>query len=299
MAEDVKLDVLPDAAQSYESTQRAEINEWKHDQPGLLSVGAGFVVERLGNALGRFIPGSAMQMALNLGSDAGKFTSRFQKIRRRAGVQRYEELLDRELEECDDLAQREQLWAMGLAGTEGGVTGAFGLAGMAVDIPAIVTFATRSVHLMGLCYGFELKRPADRALVLAILAVSGANSSEDRSTAIAKLDSLNSALDSSARKAMVAEISEDTFGQQAILIAGKRLARDLAANLAKRKLAQAVPFVGSAVGAAVNAWYIRDVCVTARRTFQERWLRQNGRWAEPALRAPSGPAHTVDAEVVG
>lgn len=293
------MTVLPDATQAYEAAQRAEIADWKHDNPGLLSVGAGFVVERLGNALGRFVPGSAMQIALNLGSDAGKFTARFQKIRERAGVTDYAELVDGELERCDGLGQREQLWAMGLAGTEGGIAGAFGLIGMAVDIPAIVTFATRSVHLMGLCYGFELKRPADRALVLAILAVSGANSAEDRSTAIAKLEALNSALDSGARNAMLREISENAFGQQAILIAGKRLARDLAANLAKRKLAQAVPFVGSAVGAAVNAWYIRDVCVTARRTFQERWLRHNGRWGEPALRSPSGPAHTVDAEVVG
>lgn len=38
---------------------------------------------------------------------------------------------------------------------------------------------------------------------------------------------------------------------------------------------QAIPVVGAGVGAAMNAKYINDIAWAARRTFQERWLRDN------------------------
>jgi hypothetical protein len=35
--------------------------------------------------------------------------------------------------------------------------------------------------------------------------------------------------------------------------------------------------IGAAVGASVNAWYMRDVTTAARRTFQVRWLAERGK----------------------
>ena len=39
---------------------------------------------------------------------------------------------------------------------------------------------------------------------------------------------------------------------------------------------QAIPVVGVGVGAAMNAKYLNDIAWAARRSFQERWLRDNG-----------------------
>jgi hypothetical protein len=33
--------------------------------------------------------------------------------------------------------------------------------------------------------------------------------------------------------------------------------------------------IGAAVGASVNAWYMRDVTTAARHSFQARWLSEH------------------------
>jgi hypothetical protein len=50
------------------------------------------------------------------------------------------------------------------------------------------------------------------------------------------------------------------------------LARQLGVNLTKRKMLQAVPFVGAAVAATANWTFMDDVAWAARRSYQERWF---------------------------
>lgn len=56
----------------------------------------------------------------------------------------------------------------------------------------------------------------------------------------------------------------------------KKLAKQLGINLTKRKAMQLIPVVGAGIGAAVNASYMRDVIWSARRTYQKRWIADNG-----------------------
>ena len=55
----------------------------------------------------------------------------------------------------------------------------------------------------------------------------------------------------------------------------RNLSNQIGINITKRKAMQAIPVVGAGVGAAMNAKYINDIAWAARRTFQERWLRDN------------------------
>jgi len=171
---------------------------------------------------------------------------------------------------------------LGLAGAEGAGTGVLGLPGIAIDAPAIVSFALRSIHLMGLCYGYEMKTREDRDLIFAIMAASGANSLKEKLAALTTLRAFQVTIQRETLKAMAEKAAQNAFSQQAVILAAKRLAKQLGVNLTKRKMAQAIPIVGMFIGATVNAWYISDVCWAARRTFQEKWLRDNGHWIEIA-----------------
>lgn len=67
---------------------------------------------------------------------------------------------------------------------------------------------------------------------------------------------------------------------QLAIVTVRNIARSLSINLTKRKMLQAIPVVGAVVGALTNISFIQDVAVAARRAYQERWLKDNGRWIE-------------------
>lgn len=265
---------------NYESEQISEIEKWQQKEPDVISKFADTILSPVTWAVSKVVPEKAIMGALEAGNAAGEFLARFQSIRGSAGISDYSEMLGMDLEECDKIAQREQNWAMGIAAVEGGITGAVGLPGLAVDIPAIIAFAMRSIHLMGLCYGFELKTEEDRDMVISILSASGATSLKEKVASMAALRSIQLTLARETFKAMAEKAAQNAFSQQAVILAARQLAKQLQINLTKRKMGQAIPFIGAGIGASVNAWYISDVCWAARRTFQERWLRQNGRWTD-------------------
>ena len=92
-----------------------------------------------------------------------------------------------ELEACDSAAADIRLWALGYAATGGGAAGAFGVAGLAVDVPATITLALRTARLTGLCYGFGGAGDAERVFILDVLQLAGANSEEEKGVALARL----------------------------------------------------------------------------------------------------------------
>jgi hypothetical protein len=56
------------------------------------------------------------------------------------------------------------------------------------------------------------------------------------------------------------------------------LQKQLGINITKRKALAAIPVIGAAIGGTVNYWYLNDVCWAARRSFQERWLKEQNAW---------------------
>ena len=92
-----------------------------------------------------------------------------------------------DLEACDAAAADVRRWALGYAVTGGGAAGALGAAGLAIDIPATVTLALRTVRLTGLCYGFGAADEAETVYILDILQLAGANSSKERQEALGRL----------------------------------------------------------------------------------------------------------------
>ncbi len=175
------------------------------------------------------------------------------------------------LEDCDAAADDVRRWALGLAVTGGGAAGAMGAVGLAFDIPTTMTLALRTARLTGLAYGFGGVGAGEQTYILDILQLAGANSSDDRESAMLRLAEGRANLASEDWQ----RIAEMTGQASGTVAATRRAAVILGANLSTRKMAQVAPVVGAAIGAGVNAAFQHDVARAARFAFRARWLEVN------------------------
>jgi hypothetical protein len=76
---------------------------------------------------------------------------------------------------------------------------------------------------------------------------------------------------------MAEKAAASQLSKEASILAIKNLAKQLGVNITKRKALASIPFIGAAIGGSVNGWYIKEVGRAARRSFQERWLIENGK----------------------
>ena len=249
----------------YESRQAAEIEAWKRAKPDILKRRLGSLPKSFDWIIDKIVPYIPLNQAFQwLDATAVRMVDE-QDMLKDAGVANLVELQTKNLSVSDRLAENNHRWAMGVAAAEGAITGVTGVMGLAADIPAIITLALRTIYRTGLCYGFDVQ--SERQMALGILAVSGANSMEEKNQALSTLEEIQAARnDGNVRKLDAGDHSR---------IATRQVTHQLGVNLARRKALQTIPMFGALVGGSVNAWYIRDVSLAARRVFQEQWLRQN------------------------
>lgn len=251
-----------------------EQDDYRRDPPALIPRAVRKVAKPVSFLANRLIPMEAIEAVLR-GADWAASAS----IRRTA--------IDHDfanLEECDEAAADIRRWALGYAVTGGGAAGAFGAIGLAVDVPATITLALRTVRLTGLCYGFGGGGREEQVFILDVLQLAGSNSTAEKAEALARLSEDRSQLPAESWGRIV-KLTGQTAGAQATI---RRVARVLGVNLSTRKIGQLAPFVGAAVGAGVNAAFQNDVAMAARHAYRERWLQVNEKIVRGEIRDASG-----------
>lgn len=259
----------------YEKTEIRDIKKWEKEPPGVMSQAFGKVLAPVSWLTQKVVPKKAIEGCLNLANAAGSALADKKDILRDGGVASISDLRNVKMEVCDKLANTVHNYALGIAAAEGGATGFFGLAGMIVDIPSLITFSLRSIHKIGLCYGFESVSHEDEKFIFSIMSAAGANNPTEKMAAVATMRSIQQILVKTTWKKMAETAAQKTFSKEAGIIAIRNLAKQLGINITKRKALQAIPAFGAGVGAGMNAQYINDVCWAARRAFQRRWLEEN------------------------
>ena len=260
----------------YERQRHREIEKWKKEEPGVVSKTFGLVIEPLAWLVRKVVPEAAIKGALDGSNAAAKWFTDTEDIKRDAGcLHSIEELQEMDLAISDRLSDTVHNWAIGIGTVEGAGTGTIGLPGMAIDVPAIITLALRTIHKIGVCYGFESKTVSDNQFIYGIMAASSANSVEEKVAALAALRSIQVTIAKTTWKRMALIAAQKPMGREGAILALKNLAKQLGVNLTKRKALAAIPIIGAAIGGSVNGWYIKEVGWAARRAFQERWLIRN------------------------
>lgn len=251
-------DIVP---QAYLATVLAEQDAYRAAGPTLLPKAVRSVARPVSFLTNRLIPAEAIELAIR-GADWAASSS----IRRTAVDHDFVDL-----QACDDAAADVRRWALGYAVTGGGAAGAFGALGLAIDVPATVALALRTVRLTGLCYGFGADTEVERTYILDVLHLAGANSRAEKAEAMARLETERDEIGRDDWQKIV-RLTGQTTGSVA---ATRRVAATLGVNLSTRKVAQIAPFIGAAVGAGVNAAFQNDVAAAARFAYRARWLQVN------------------------
>jgi hypothetical protein len=274
-AEDTSIALSP-----YEEQQVAAIRAWKSAEPSVVSQAFGIVTAPAAWVIQQLIPDAAMRGAVEAACAAGSAMADRRDIMRDGQVLDIAALRTGDLEKCDALSNAVHNWAVGLGTAEGALTGSAGLVGMAADLPALITLAFRTIHKIGLCYGYECDSEVDTQFACGVLAASGANSITEKLAALATLRAMHVAISTQTWRMMAERAMQHPLSREGGVIAIKNLAKQLGINLTRRKALQVIPVVGAGIGASVNGWYIKDVGWTARRAFQQRWLIDNQRLIE-------------------
>jgi EcsC protein family len=253
-----------DTLNDYEAAQVAEIAAWKGEEPGAISRTLRKVRAPLGRLIGRTIPKG---MIRSLAEKSGRLVEHHDGLRevaREAGVGDVTELRNRALRECDRLAVAVSTRAQFLAMAEGAAAGVGGFVTELGNIPVLLAAAERAIRRVGHCYGYRLEGEPERTFVLNVLELATADDPVSRRLLRDRLP------------------AGPQTGDSAPGLDG------MSDGIINDMLLEVVPIFGDAASVALDYAFMRRVDVTARRVFQERWLRDHGKVAPIA---PS-PAHS-------
>lgn len=260
---------------AYEKEQIRAIDAWRMEKPSVMGTALGYVMFPISMLIQAVVPQAAIRGAISGTSAMAEWLADEGDVRKKGGVSEIDELKGKDLRLSDKLANEIHNWAIGLASAEGVGSGLWGIYGLALDVPFIITFALRTIHKIGLCYGYNTKDEKGKHFVLALLSAAGANTPGEKAEAVKILRAIDMMIAKQTLKTLTEKAVEQQLVKEAVLISMENVGRRLGLNITERKVLQAIPAIGAAVGGSVNAWFINDVGWAARRAFQERWLIEN------------------------
>jgi hypothetical protein len=276
--------------ETYEKEQIRAIAKWKEEKPSVVRTALSFVLFPISVSIQSVIPRAAIRGAIEGTSTAAKWLVDEGEVRRKGRVSEIIELRTKDLRLSDKLAKEVHRWAVGLAAAEGAGSGFWGIWGLAVDIPFIITFALRTIHKIGLCYGYQVKDEKDRDFVFILLSAAGANTPNEKAEAVKILRAVDILIAKQTIKTVYEKAVQRQLSKEAVLISLEKLSGQLGINITERKILQTIPAIGAAVGGSVNGWFLNDVARAARCGFQERWLIENNRIPARGVSDVGGPS---------
>ena len=256
--------------------QYALIKAWENEEPGVVSKTFGKLLSPVGKLISVVVPEKVIESAINAANAAAQYLTDTADVLRDGNVESIEELRTKDLKLCDQMADSVHNWAIGIATAEGAAVGATGLPGIAADIPFITTLALRTIHKIGVCYGYVAdasNAEEEKAFVLGVLAAANASTLGEKAGFILGLKQISVLIQRNAWKKLAEMGSANLLAKSIVSV--RQAAKLIGVNLTKRKASQSIPFIGGAVGAALNASFINDIAWAARRSYQRRWLEEN------------------------
>jgi hypothetical protein len=274
---------LADAAALPESERAAgeEVLEWLASQERAQQATGGLtdVKRRLGDLVEVVVPEAllatatgAIEAALrNAAAESARRLGRARIARElaKAGIASVEDARSADLAVLDRVA-----WSLThenrvFAALEGLGCGLGGATLVLLDLPALVSVNLNAIAAIATVYGFDAEAPDEVERALALLALGS--------------QALNGDLEQT-RVGTVAirrMTGEGALGGGRAALALRAVAVRLGGRLAKRKLLQLVPVLGSAVGAGLNFHFTLETTRAAYMLYRYRWILRRARGGRP------------------
>lgn len=254
----------------YETRQVCEIAAWKSAPPGLAKRMVRAITRPISYVANKVLPAAAVEMAMDtLNKMVGQLVHDDNIFKDRAvksqGIDSLQDIAAQPLEFADGLADHVIADASHIALGMGAVTGTGGPVAAAAGIPVLLAGALRVIYRVAQAYGYLIEHQRDKQLMLHILALATSDSPRERLQAMQNYQRqieqsfLNQAIEESAQTAL----------QRAVLGA---------------EVGMLIPGFSIAFNAYLNRAFVVRAGATAKRVFQESWLRDRGKvtWIDAA-----------------
>lgn len=282
----------------YEKHALKEIHEWKNPDIGWFGQAMTVINQPLDMAGDMLLDAPAVGTVLkkavegltSLCNDAAQWSVRpeaiFEEFRDsgHVNVRSHADVVGLDLEEVDKVVGWLAAKYKGIALVEGAGAGAVGAAGLAVDIPALITLNLRAIGEYAAYYGFDTSSQEERLFALNIMGLASSPSDASKSLAMAQLVRIAQDV---AKKRAWKELEKSAFVRVI-----QEIAKALGIRLTKAKLAQAIPLVGAAVGGGFNAYFTMKVCDSAYYLYRERFLAE--KYGADVIEVTVEPAEDID-----
>jgi hypothetical protein len=159
-------------------------------------------------------------------------------------------------------------------GASGAIGGAFGLAGLGVELPASTTLMLRSIAEIAQREGESLDNPEARLACLQVLALGGPSTADDavETGYFAVRAAMAKTLEEAA--AYVAQHGVTSRAAPALVRLLAQIGARFGIPVSQKVVAQSVPVIGSASGAALNVLFMDHFQALARGHFIVRRLER-------------------------
>lgn len=260
----------------YERSVQRDLEQWERREPSALMQAVNWAMKPVDWAIEKVVPHEMMDQAsaaveggLEALAGATAWTydaSSILKALREKGVEAetIADLRNAPLDVLDVYARTLFTENAVAAALTGGGTGLGGALLMLADIPLLFAVNLRLVQQIGAAFGFEVNGPDHRALVISIYNVAAAGSRESKLEAMREISVAAAAF---ARDVPYRGRTSGTLRDQS-----RQMPREISKALLSRKVFQAVPIAGAAVGAGVNYWFTTEVAEAAYNLFRALFL---------------------------
>lgn len=267
---------------AYEARRIAEIRRWKSRRSGVVSRVLSFAAKPVGAVLRRIVPQGAVEGALRGGLWLAEQWADRTRILIGAGVSSFAELAALPLSRLDREASSVRTWAVSYGAGLGAAQGAFGFIATPIGVPGVINVALRTIRKIGLCYGYEELDEAEKIFIFHVLALAGAQDQAEKTASLLALRELQVMIAKRTFKSMAEKAATDAFSKEALVIAIREFGKRIGIQMTRNRLLMAVPVAGGGVGLLLDGNYIRRIGLAAQLSYQERWLRERGRWPADA-----------------
>ena len=209
------------------------------------------------------LPKNTVAEAIDDAYISSEVSTHREKVLQRAGVGELHDLRKADLAFCDKLADEFAKSAEQRAMLAGAGTGGGNLLSALIVVKALMNYCLKTIHTIGYCYGFGTEEPHERDYVLGIMLIASAGTLKEKQHAIITLGKVEDAILEEAFE----ELIEDAMAEQILESGGL----------------SSIPAIGILAGAMQFATMTQHVARIAKFSFQERWLRVNGKLPDRIL----------------
>lgn len=241
----------------YEAGEVRKVAGWKAEPPSYVSGVLEGLTYPLVKLAEKALPPSLVAETIHDAYASSEVSSHREMVLEWAGVTALHELWKADMAQCDKLADKVMFLAEEKAMLKGAGTGGGNLLSAIIVVRALMNYCLQTIHSIGYCYGFGTEEPHEREYVLGIMLIASAGSLKDKQHSVATTGNVADSIIEEAFEEMI----QDAVTEQVIESGGLHT----------------IPVIGILAGAMQFATMTQHVARIAKFTFQERWLRVNGK----------------------